>query len=50
MRRGRISENYLRHLVQIADWERIETSRRQLDLFSAEHDQHNHPHTVSGAE
>lgn len=33
MRRGRISENYLRHVVQLADWERLETSRRQLALF-----------------
>ena len=33
IRRGRISETYLRHLMQIADWERIETSKRQLALF-----------------
>lgn len=33
MRRGRISENYLRHLVQVVDWDRAEISRRQLSLF-----------------
>jgi hypothetical protein len=33
MRRGRVSENYLRHVMQFADWERMETSRRQLALF-----------------
>lgn len=33
MRHGRISEGYLRHLIQAADWERLEASRRQLTLF-----------------
>lgn len=33
MRRGRVSEEHLRHIVQVADWDRIDASRRQLTLF-----------------
>lgn len=33
MRRGMISEHYLRHIVQTEDWNRLDVSRRQLPLF-----------------
>lgn len=33
LRRGRIAEHAMRHIVQSWDWERNEASRRQLDLF-----------------
>jgi hypothetical protein len=32
-RRGYVTELYLRHAVQMADWHRNEISRRQLALF-----------------
>lgn len=33
MRQGYLSEHYLRHLAQTADWHRKERQRRQLALF-----------------
>ncbi|MGC1548994.1 MAG: hypothetical protein WA777_10735 [Rhodanobacter sp.] len=33
MRRGRISEHHLRHLMQMHDWDLKDASRRQLVLF-----------------
>ena len=33
MHRGYLSERYLRHIVQTAEWQRKELQRRQLALF-----------------
>jgi hypothetical protein len=33
IRRGRIAEHVLRHIVQMNEWELAEISRRQLPLF-----------------
>ncbi|TAL72899.1 MAG: hypothetical protein EPN56_14190 [Rhodanobacter sp.] len=33
MQRGRISQHYLQHVIQAAEWQRRDTARRQLSLF-----------------
>ena len=33
IRRGRIAEHVLRHVMQMSEWEQAEMSRRQLRLF-----------------
>lgn len=37
IRRGRIAERTLRHVIQTMAWDEQDVSRRQLDLFRSEH-------------